>query len=166
MVTLGKGIKMSKVGGDGLTGRLAQEEVLYPCNCDCHNCKSDFELLKRIIESQPSEWDPTNPKPIIANNLHAIVAIALGLEDWSELRIYTLLGTILDKRGFDFILMFRGKIITGDITVNFQKYAYLADFVFNVQLDAEGTALKRFGQEIAKMFKSGRTKEYNPALVL
>ncbi len=45
------------------------------------------KAITMVKESQP--WDTTDPEPRFANDLHALVAEGLDLEDYSKLRFYT-----------------------------------------------------------------------------
>ena len=78
-------------------------------------------------------WDPSDPEPRFASDLHASVALALGLDDWSTLKFFTAVGSALDHfHGVDCFFVFKGKIVTIDVTVNSEKLIGKADMVLNI----------------------------------
>jgi hypothetical protein len=87
--------------------------------------------LELVKAHQPC--DPSDPEAGFANDLHASVALALGLEDWSELKLFTAVGSPLDFfHGVDAFFELRGKIVTIDVTINPNKCVAKADMVLNV----------------------------------
>jgi len=86
------------------------------------------EAMDEVRRFQPG--DPSDPKCRFANDLHALVALGLDLENWSELKFYTAVGTALDVyHGVDGFFEFRGKVATIDGTVNPEKLDGKADVV-------------------------------------
>lgn len=99
------------------------------------------------------KWNVSDPSTKFANNLHALVALALGLDDWSDLEIHNALGTSLDyHHGVDFFFVFGGKIITIDLTTNEDKIFAKADFVLQKVVVENESYLKEFAQEVAVEF--------------
>lgn len=59
----------------------------------------EYKKYEAAIEEVKKDypWDPSDPRPRFANDLHAEVAEELGLDDWAELRLYTAVGSSLDR---------------------------------------------------------------------
>lgn len=118
---------------DGYTGHLFETEVLGECKVQWKGYMS-FKKSMELVRSHQS-CDPTDPSPRQANNLHARVAIALGLEDWSELRLYSALGSPLDiLHGVDGFFEFRGHTVTIDLTINPNKDCHKADLIVRPEM--------------------------------
>ena len=120
----------------GITGHLFEEEVLGVLfvSWSCEDYISFDQALAQAKASQ--NWDPRDPSSRLANDLHAEVALALGLNDWRELRLYSSVGTPLDHfHGVDGFFEFCGRVVTIDLTVGHKEFAK-ADFVFH-PLDLE-----------------------------
>ncbi|HLD70647.1 MAG TPA: hypothetical protein VI937_02085 [Negativicutes bacterium] len=80
-----------------------------------------------VKENQP--WDPTEPEGW-AGDLHSEVAIALGLEDWSHLCLFSATGSALDWHGTDAWFEIAGVHLTLDVTANPAKFdGYKADII-------------------------------------
>lgn len=88
--------------------------------------KAAHELVK---SHQP--WDPANPGNGFAGDLHSEVCLALGLKDWSELKLFAAGGSAADKfHGTDAFFEFRGSVVTLDVTQNTAKFnGYKADVI-------------------------------------
>lgn len=73
---------------------------------ELESIKEPFTVLKFIEvikRHQPKEWNPADPKPKMANDLHFLVFKELKErkltgDDISNVRFYTALGSILDKK--------------------------------------------------------------------
>lgn len=114
----------------GYTGRLYEREVLGSCKVawDGKSYVAYDEALHGVIEGQP--WDPRDPTPRAASDLHASIALALGIEDWSKLGLFTAVGSPLDFfHGIDGFIAYRGRYVTFDVTTNPHKDEAKADFV-------------------------------------
>ncbi len=114
------------------TGGEIEEEVIGHAVV---NWNGDYlpynQALKDVMAHQP--WDPTDPEPRFASDLHSCVAEELGIDDLSRLELYTAVGSALDVyHGVDCFFRFNGKIVTIDLTVNPNKDEYKADLVLNV----------------------------------
>lgn len=82
---------------------------------------------KLVKDHQP--WNPAEPDSW-AGDLHSEVAIALGLEDWAELCLFSAAGSALDWHGMDAWFEFRGVRVTLDVTANTAKFnGYKADII-------------------------------------
>lgn len=112
----------------GYTGRLFEEEILG----EIHVSWDGYMTYNRSLEyaKEHQEWDPSDPETPKANDLHALVAIALNLEDWSNLKFYNAVDTPMDYfHGVDCFFEFDGEIVTIDLTVNPHKREYKADLI-------------------------------------
>lgn len=121
--------------GMSFTGTEIEEESLGHVQVSGYNGEhmAYRESMRWVKAHQPKGWDPTDPSPRFANDLHASVAEALGLDDYSELRFYTAVGSPLDYfHGVDGFFEYRGKIVTIDVTVDPGKLTAKADLVVNV----------------------------------
>jgi len=88
------------------------------------------EAMDEVRRFQPG--DPSDPECRFANDFHAMVALELGLEDWSELKFYTAVGSPLDfYHGVDGFFEFCGKVVTIDGTTNPEKLDAKANYVVN-----------------------------------
>ena len=128
---------------NGYTGKLFEGETLGKCIVHWISDRqwdpiSSMELARK---NQPWE-DPSDPDLRVANDLHASVAIAMGLVDWEELCLFTSIGTPLDSfHGIDGWFEFRGRVLTMDVTTNEQKDSYKADMIIHPR-DIEDDNLK------------------------
>lgn len=133
------------------TGGLYEVEVLGTCRVawDGETYKPYREALIEAANNQP--WDPKDPGCKVANNLHAQVAIALELEDWGRLELFTAVGTALDRfHGIDgFFVLDRKHFVTLDVTMNPHKDEYKADVVLNPELIEN---LENAAREIVQFF--------------
>ena len=112
------------------------------------------KAVEDVKKNQP--WDPTDPQPRFANNLHAEVALELGLkEDWSTLRFYTAIGSALDRyHGVDGFFEFGDARVTMDITQNPAKTSgYKADFIIGPEEVEYEKRRQEKAQEIADMLR-------------
>lgn len=111
--------------------------------------------LEDVKKNQP--WDPADPKPRFANDLHAEVATELlGLEgDWSEVRFYTAIGSALDHyHGVDGFFEFGDARVTMDITQNPAKESgYKADFIIGPEEVEYEKRRQEKAQEIAEALR-------------
>ncbi|MSR85606.1 hypothetical protein EXS71_04205 [Candidatus Uhrbacteria bacterium] len=74
-------------------------------------------------------WNPAEPEGW-AGDLHSEVAIALGLENWAELCLFSAAGSALDWHGMDAWFEFYGVRVTLDVTANPSKFnGYKADVI-------------------------------------
>lgn len=114
------------------------------------------QAMARVRKSQP--WDPTDPEPLVSSNLHAYVCLALGVEDWSEVALYTSIGSPLDRfHGVDAFFHFRGRVVTIDVTANPHKNSYKADVILSAEAIENG-GLKQVASKIAALLQgSSRT---------
>lgn len=116
------------------------------------------KALEEVKNNQP--WDPTDPKPRFANDLHAEVALELGLkDDWSELRFYTAIGSALDHyHGVDAFFEFDEARVTMDITKNPAKASgYKADFIIGPEEVEYAIRRQEKAQEIADELQHRKT---------
>lgn len=97
----------------GYTGRLFEYEVLAVCQApwDGHSYVPFQKALRLVKTHQP--WDPTDPSTRAGEDLHCQVALALGLEDFSELSFFSALGSPLDLfHGIDAVFEWKGRVMT------------------------------------------------------
>src|SRR3990167_10601589 len=112
----------------GYTGRLFEEEVLLRCHFSWKGYVPFRESVRLVEANQP--WDPADPSTRGASDLHTQVAMALELEDWGELRLFSALKTPLDVfHGIDAFFEWRGRVVTLDLTSNQKKDEYKADLM-------------------------------------
>src|SRR3989344_3849196 len=116
----------------GYTGRLFEEEVLGVLKIswrrDVYVPFNEALSLARVHQN----WNPSDPSSRPANDLHSEVALALELEDWQELRLYSSVNSPLDYfHGVDGFFEFQGQVITIDVTTNSRKVTAKADFVIH-----------------------------------
>lgn len=111
------------------TGHLFEEEVFGRCRAKANGYIPYRQALAEVEANQP--WDPTDPGTRFANDLHAEVASALGLDDWTGLRFFTAIGSALDRyHGIDAFFRFGIAIVTLDVTLNDAKRnGYKADII-------------------------------------
>lgn len=141
----------------GYTGNLMERELF-------HEVKKHEEMpplekyvpydqaLGVVKESQPYS-DPSDPDPRFANDLHATVADMLQLDDYKKLKLYTAVGSHLDKwhKVDAFIEAETEKdniIVTMDVTYNPDKgEEYGADIVFMYPKEGLDPKLKEDKEE-------------------
>lgn len=138
--------------GTGYTGRLFEEEVLEICLFRWEQGQAYVPFRKSmrlVMMCQP--WDPSDPSTRAGNDLHCQVAMALGLEEWAELRFFSALGSPLDRwHGIDGLFEWRGKVVTIDLTCDHGKEVYKADVIIHPE-DFEDQG-QQIAQEIARQF--------------
>ncbi len=135
------------------TGTEVEEEVIGHALVSWNGQYVPFHQSLRAVKShQP--WDPSDPEPRFASDLHASVALALGLDDWSGLEFYTAVGSPLDFfHGVDCFFCFKGKIVTIDLTINSSKQVAKADLVVNCSY--RDAAIAFAAPEVAKRLAGG-----------
>ncbi|PJA11208.1 MAG: hypothetical protein CO162_00380 [bacterium (Candidatus Ratteibacteria) CG_4_9_14_3_um_filter_41_21] len=131
----------------GYTGKLLEEELFSKPDIEkseeerCNifkGIKIDFrQFLNKIIKKIQTYEDPSDPEPRFSNDLHAKVAELLELEDYKKLRIYSTIGTYIDRYlGTDAIFEYEFDnnimvLASLDVTMNKQKgESHKADVVF------------------------------------
>ena len=114
-------------------GRDLEESVLYkvPWQVEYHRI-GDLprdRAISKVRANQPDGWDVTDPPTVAASNIQALACEAIGIEDFKDMRMYTALGSTLDKRhGSDAFLEFTDpetgdrQIVTLDVTRDPIKY--------------------------------------------
>src|SRR3990167_3897702 len=120
-------------------GREFEEKILgFPCYWSWQGApewakRDTARCLQMVRKNQP--WDPTDPgdpddsKNHFAQDLHADVCVELGVEEWSEVALYTAVGSPLDRfHGIDAFFEFHGTIVSIDLTVG-RKGSHKADLV-------------------------------------
>ena len=135
------------------TGGEIEEEVIGHALVSWDGNYVPFNRSMMVVKAhQP--WDPSDPEPRFASDLHASVALALNLDDWSELRFYTAVGSPLDFfHGIDCFFEFRGLIVTIDLTVDPKKLVGKADLVLNVS--DQSTAVLVGAAAVARQMTGG-----------
>lgn len=105
----------------GYTGRLLETDMFGERFSGQSGRAAEYKEYEDALEEVKKDypWDPTDPMPRFANNLHAEVAQELGLEDWSELKLYTAVGSALDRyHGVDAFFEYGDGRVTLDVTKN------------------------------------------------
>ena len=127
----------------GTTGRLFEWEVLgraltIPSGQGYLPYREAMALARR----HPA-WDPSDPDPRPANDLHFWLCEELGVEDFSRVRLYSALGTPFDIfHGVDLWVEVDGQVVTIDLTANENKDYHKADVVVHPEdLEDGGKAL-------------------------
>jgi len=134
---------------NGMTGKLFEWEVLGPCIVTVSGYLPYLDAMALARKSQP--WDPTDPETRAGSDIHASVALALGLDDWFELALYTALNSPLDLfHGVDGWFEFNGRIVTLDLTRNPTKTSSNADIIIQ---ESELDDLVSLGKRIANMLQ-------------
>ena len=137
---------------DGYTGRLFEEEVLLRCHFAWKGYVPFRQSVRLVEANQP--WDPTDPSTRGASDLHTQVAMALELEDWSELRLFSALRTPLDVfHGIDAFFEWKGRVVTLDLTCNRKKDGYKADLM--IRPEDSDDDWSRLGHSIAALLQRG-----------
>ena len=141
-----------------MTGHEFEESVVGHCLWQWSGYTTRPKAISQVKCFQPKDWNPTDPEPDIANDLHAHVCIALGLEEWSEVAFYTAVGSPLDYYyGVDFFFELHNVVVTLDLTTNPKKTSYKADIIVHPHMTSKD-GLQALGQEIAHQFQ-GRLKQ-------
>ena len=80
------------------SGRMFEWEVFGNPTMDIAHDSTKNSLFESIMEVKKNQgnWDPTDPNTRFANDLHALVADKMGLDDYSDLKFYKALGGGLD----------------------------------------------------------------------
>lgn len=139
---------------EGYTGGLLEEEVFGRCrgDWDGETYLSFRDSLEYAKNNQPVGWRVSDPASRFAGDLFSLVALKLGLDDWSELKLYGAVGTPLDIfHGVDGFFEYNGEIFTIDLTLNQHKDSYKADIVIN----PETSDLEVVADEIASSMSRG-----------
>ncbi len=81
-------------GGSHVSGSVVEQELLGEIGKETYGERfkgAEYvpyrEAFRMVKESQP--FDPADPEPRFANDLHATLAEKLGLEDYSRLKFFT-----------------------------------------------------------------------------
>jgi len=125
------------------------------------------EFLSGFKKHQPEDWNPTDPplietefagehiKSTLPTDLHAACAEALGLEDYSELKLFTAANTPADTLyGVDLILEYGGSRLLIDVATNVSNKEWKlnssdkADYILRMGYDEEGRRRKLQKKEI------------------
>lgn len=128
----------------GYTGGLWEREVLGG-NCEGEWTNDRFwsreAALKFAKDHQPKGWRPHDPNSRFANDVHALVAQKLGLEDWADLKLYSALGSPADSfYGVDAFFEYGDTFVTIDLTLDPNKQDYKADYIVHEDSDPEAVA--------------------------
>lgn len=144
-------MRRSYESGRGYTGHLIEQELFGELKENPY--KDEFLPFRQSIEYCRSHqpYNPCDPAPQFANDLHATIVEALRFKDYSRLKFYTAVHSPLDfKHGIDAFLEVEkepGIIlarVTLDVTSNPWKGAtYRADIVFYVPGDGLDRELDR-----------------------
>lgn len=138
----------------GYTGRLFEEEVLGKCRGEWSGYMSWKDSLVYAANHQPKGWDPSDPSLKDANDFHALVAMELGIESWDELRLFSSVHTPLDwYHGVDGFFVFKGKVVTIDVTLNPNKDEAKADFVVQGCELRDRVSLKHIARQVAQVLE-------------
>lgn len=143
---------------DNLTGHLFEYEVLGVAAKFVTREDIKYipyrQALQQAKQKQVKEWDPTDPPTSVANDLHAMVALKLGIDNWSELKLFSSIGQALDRfHGVDAFFEHRGNVCTIDLTLK-DKGGYKADMEVTPR-DLEKDAMRCLAGDIARRLKGG-----------
>jgi len=139
----------------GYTGRLFEEEVLGRCRGHWDGYMDWKQSLMYASTHQPKGWDPTDPSRDDANDLHAFVAMELGIEDWSQLGLFSAVGTPFDQfHGVDGFFVFQGTVVTIDVTLNPHKDDWKSDLIVHPNDLESETALQILARKIVSLLQS------------
>jgi len=119
---------------NGLTGNLFEWSVLGRALAIPSVPAQSYLPYTRAmaVAREHPAWDPTDPDPRQANDLHAWVCEGLGVEDYSQVCFYSALGTPLDRfHGVDCWFEVGGRVVTIDLTTDPSKERYKADVVLH-----------------------------------
>ncbi|MBP6858395.1 MAG: hypothetical protein KBC33_01020 [Candidatus Pacebacteria bacterium] len=117
----------------GETGHIAEEEFLGTCRVswDGKMYVSYRDAMNMARDNQAD--NPSAPRLAGARMLHKAVAHELGISDSAELKLYSAVGTPLDRlHGVDAWFEFKGIVITIDVTMSEQKERAKANVVVNL----------------------------------
>jgi len=141
------------------TGRMLEEEVLQRCAWIWNGGYVPYnKSIANVKKFQP--WNPSDPSSLAANDLHALVVEALGIDDYSAVSFFTAIGSPLDIfHGIDGFVEWKGVVVTIDITANPLKIEHKADIILhekdvydeNGQVNLPG--LRRIGEETARLLQ-------------
>jgi hypothetical protein len=131
----------------GYTGKIIEREIFGEIEKErpdvFENLENTYLPYKKAMEvvKKMQPFDPSDPKPRFANDLHATIAEKLKLEDYRKLKFFTAVSSHLDIwHGTDafFELDLEGKkiIVTLDATSNPNKDVCKADVL--VEIPHEG----------------------------
>ncbi len=133
----GKIVERELFGAISQEGRMETEAMLSRGEYLGHRRSLDFARTAQ-------QFDPTDPAPRFANDLHATVAERLGFEDYARLKFYSAVGSMFDvKHGVDgfFEVQLDPEdpksrcTVTMDITTNPNKQEYKANIIIQVPGD-------------------------------
>ncbi|MBU0612384.1 hypothetical protein KKB10_00045 [Patescibacteria group bacterium] len=162
----------------GYTGGLVENEMLGTAQLERgKHARAQIEYqpyqqaIKTVREGQPG--DPSDPEARFANDLHATIAEILKLENYSQLKFFTAVGSTLDRfHGVDGFFELQADpsssestiIVTLDITMNPQKGdQYKADHIIEIPTDgldpkedkeAFTALVKTTAQQIVKLLEA------------
>lgn len=152
------------------TGGLLEADT-FPAVCPAGRTRhyiSFAQAMKKwdsVRRNQP--WDPAEPNPMVsrfAADLHTMVAIALGLEDFSRLKLFTAVGSAIDWHGYDAWFEMDGIKVTLDVTLNPQKEdGYKADVLIGPEAVENDTERFNLAAEIAQVIISALASRPSPA---
>ncbi|MDD2677897.1 MAG: hypothetical protein WC042_01560 [Candidatus Paceibacterota bacterium] len=140
--------------GGGYTGELFEEEILGPWRIVCQGYLPYSQALAEVIKNQPRNWNPSDPPTRIANDLHALVAINLNLDDWSLLNLFSARGSSFDIfHGVDAFFIINKTLCTLDLTIS-KKERAKADLVIRDEDIFEKTAMEKTSKKISEILFS------------
>lgn len=113
------------------TGELFEKEVAGQCLWISDDYVPFKKAMAIVKESQPG--DPSDPSSLVMNDLQALICESLGEEDYSQVKIYTAVGSSLDRwHGIDVFVQWREiSFVTIDLTVNVRKDEHKADIILH-----------------------------------
>jgi hypothetical protein len=143
---------------DDYTGKLFEFDVLKNgINIFCPDSVPKYKpwkvaMAEVIAKVNYSKWDPSDPDSRICNDLHATVAMEIGIDNWNDLRLFPAVGSSFDvHHGVDMFFMLGKKYATIDLTINGEKGKHKAD------LNITPECLENLG-DLAKKIKVYLTK--------
>ena len=118
----------------------------------------EYKKYEAAIEDVKNDYpgNPSDPRPSFANDLHAEVVEALGLDDkYDEVQFYTAVGSSLDRyHGVDAFFEYNGGRVTLDVTKNPAKAGgYKADLMIGEEEFEYPSRRKEKAKEIADELK-------------
>jgi len=142
------------IAKSAFTGRLFEEECLGRCSVGNNGYIPRYQAMDVVRENQP--WDPSDPEPSEVNDLHAMIALSLDLEEWASLKFFTAVGTALDYfHGVDAFVEFQGKVVTLDLTTHPAKQEGKADIVVHPNDICEAEGRRFLAWRIARLLTAG-----------